>query len=52
MIVALKYLSQLLLNPLFLSHVFLGQATDDVFHRQMRRAAVRISARQHLFPHH
>ena len=34
---------------------YLGQLTDQfveqLFERQMRRAAVRISARQQLFPH-
>jgi len=29
----------------------LSQVTDRVFERQMRRAALRISARQLLFPH-
>lgn len=30
---------------------YLGVVTDEFFERQMRRAAVRISARQHIFPH-
>jgi hypothetical protein len=29
---------------------FLGQITDQLFERQMRRAALKISARQQLFP--
>jgi hypothetical protein len=31
---------------------FLSQITNDFFDRQMSRAANRISARQHFFPHH
>ncbi len=31
---------------------YLGLVTEQVFEWQMRRAAIRISARQHLFPHH
>ncbi len=29
---------------------YLGLVTDEFFEWQMRRAAVRISARQHIFP--
>jgi hypothetical protein len=31
---------------------YLGLVTEQVFEWQMRRAAIRIGARQHLFPHH
>jgi hypothetical protein len=31
---------------------FLSRVTDQFFERQMRRAALKISARQRLFPHH
>jgi hypothetical protein len=31
---------------------YLGQIANDIFERQMSRAATRISARQHLFPNH
>jgi len=30
---------------------YLSRITNAIFERQMRRAAMRISARQHLFPH-
>jgi hypothetical protein len=30
---------------------FLGQITNDIFERQMRRAALRINANQHFFGH-
>jgi hypothetical protein len=30
---------------------YLGLVTDQFFEWQMRRAAIRISVRQHLFPH-
>jgi len=30
---------------------FLGRLTDQLFERQMRRAALKISARADLFPH-
>jgi hypothetical protein len=31
---------------------YLTQVTDQFFEWQMRRAALKISARQQLFPHH
>jgi hypothetical protein len=31
---------------------YLSQIANDIFERQMSRAATRISARQHLFPNH
>jgi hypothetical protein len=31
---------------------FLGKITNDIFERQMRRAALRIGASQHFFAHH
>jgi hypothetical protein len=30
---------------------YLSQITNDIFERQMRRAALRINANQHFFPH-
>jgi hypothetical protein len=44
---ALKYLSQK-----YLSQEYLDRVTEEFFVWQMRRAAVRINARQHFFPHH
>jgi hypothetical protein len=31
---------------------FFSKIANDIFERQMTRAATRISERQHLFPHH
>jgi hypothetical protein len=31
---------------------YLSQMTNEIFESKMRRAALKISARQQLFPHH
>ena len=49
---ALKYLSRQYLIQKYWSEEYLDRVTGEFFVWQMRRAAIRINARQQFFPHH